>query len=119
MCGIGPRHIRHLCESPWEGGFGFTPNQVGDMTLDEIFMLLCDKKNLRASGKKRTRQVKSLEMALSTKGGLIRGRAEDGTPIQGRITGKSLASRLAEEESKKQIEENLKARNSQNGNRTR
>jgi len=93
MCGIGPWHIQSLCVN--DMGMGYTPQQVGEMTLDNIFMLLSDKKVLRKSVKRRS--VKGAVPQIE-KDGTVRGRAEDGTEIRGRIAGKSLARQLMEAE---------------------
>lgn len=34
-----------MCETAW--GFGYTPNDIGDMTADQIMFLLCDKDVLK------------------------------------------------------------------------
>lgn len=99
MCGLGPYHIHSLCVN--DMGMGFTPKQIGAMTLDMIFMLLADKKILRKSGKKRS--AKKMFPAIG-EDGIVKGRAEDGTAIEGRITGKSLARRLMEEEEQKKLQ---------------
>jgi hypothetical protein len=93
MCGIGPYHIRLLCNSGWLGGHSYTPSQVGDMTLDQIFMLLCDQKVLRQSARRRVIRVNA-EHAPTRKGGVVSCTAEDGTIIQGSVTGMSLAQRI-------------------------
>ncbi len=100
MAGLAPAHIRMLCESGWEGGGGYTPSQVGDMTLDQIFMRLADKRKLRKTVWPARSVATSPEaaVALSDKDGDIRGRAGDGTPIRGRIGGKSKAAMLREAE---------------------
>ena len=105
LCGIGPKHIRILCESGWNGGYGYTPQAVGDMTLDSIFMLLADRKVLRSVTRTRTMKVDSLDASLRPDNdGFIRGRAADGTPIKGKVGGTSKAARLIEaaQERKKQ-----------------
>jgi hypothetical protein len=40
--GINSYHLRMLCESGWNGGGGYTPEQVGDMTPDQIYFRLCE-----------------------------------------------------------------------------
>ena len=76
-----------------DGGRGYTPQQVGEMTLDQVLMLLTDRKSLLH----RKSTMPALEASnLSTPDGKIRGRAEDGTPIVGRIAGKSKARMLME-----------------------
>ncbi len=99
MYGLGPHHIQSLCVG--EMGMGFTPKQVGGMTLDNIFMIFADKKILRKSTKRRT--TTSIAPAIA-KDGTAKGRAEDGTLIKGRVGGKSLARQLMEEEEKKKLE---------------
>lgn len=97
MCGITPYHIRALCDNHWEGGLGQDPNDVGNMTLDQIFMMLTDKKFIRKDPDHRAARLDALETgALADKDGVIKGRAADGTPIKGRIAGKSLARQIAE-----------------------
>ena len=64
--------------------------------MDEVFMLLADKNNLRA-GPVKTKSVPTLEAISMSKDGFVKGRAGDGTPIKAKIGGKSLARRLMEE----------------------
>lgn len=78
------------------------------MTPDQVYLLLIDKKLLGGGVDGRTRKASALEVAVDAKGGVISGRAGDGTPIKGRVTGKSVASRLIEAEKKRQYEENLR-----------
>ncbi len=89
--GIGPWHVRVLCDNPWEGGRGYTPREIGDMTLDQVLMLLTDRKLLL--NRKRRKDPLAVK---PDKDGMIPGRAADGTPIRGRVTGKSKARRLME-----------------------
>lgn len=99
LCGVGPKHIRMLCESSWDhGGYGYTPEEVGRLTLDQIFMLLGDRKVLRAGGKRRTMKAEAVK---TTDDGHVMGRDKDGKPIKGRIAGKSLARQLMEKEEAK------------------
>jgi hypothetical protein len=104
MCGIGPFHIRILCDNTFEGGLGFTPSQVGDMTLDQVFMLLCDRKALRKSTRRRVACVPSA-IAPRSRDGQVRAVADDGSHILATAVGKSLAQRIMEakklEQSKK------------------
>lgn len=94
LCGIGPAHIHKLCANPFMGGLGFTPNQVADFTLDQIFMLLADEKNLR-SGLKRSVNVEAGEAAIyADDEGFIKGRDKDGNEIKARVFGKSLVQRI-------------------------
>lgn len=111
MCGIGPKHIRLLCNNSWEGGYQYTPNEVGDMTLDQVMLLLCDKDVLRSS--KRTRVVSQQTLAAPAPGpdGLIAGRDAEGNPIRLPIKGESLASRLNREWEAKQEQERQAKKN--------
>lgn len=99
MAGLAPQHIRILCDNPWDGGGGYTPEQVGNMTLDQIFMRLADRKSLRRDdGGVRTAQtVPGNAVRLADEDGLVRGRAADGTPMRARVGGKSKAQMIREE----------------------
>ncbi len=56
--GITVYHLRMLCESGWNGGGGYTPSQVGEMSPDQIFFRLCDIEMLRRDKKgRRIRKV--------------------------------------------------------------
>lgn len=101
LCGLGPKHIRLLCDNPWEGGRGYRPSDVGDMTLDQIFFLLCDRDNLRGSAKHRTKTVNSGAVPKPGKDGLIAGRDSTGKPIRLPVKGESLAARLTREAKEK------------------
>ena len=82
-----------LCDNVMEGGRGYTPQQVGEMSLDQVLMLLTDRKQLL----NRKKTIPSMEAVhLATKDGNILGRAADGTQIVGRIAGKSKARMLME-----------------------
>lgn len=94
LYGIGPWHVRVLCDNSWEGGRQYAPGQVGDMTLDEILMLMTDRKLLL----NRRKMMAPLQAAdMTGEDGTIRGRAADGTAIKGRIAGKSKARMLMEQ----------------------
>jgi hypothetical protein len=63
------------------------------MTLDQVFMLLADRKQLMS----RRKTLGSLDVVpMADKDGFIKGRAKDGSPMLGRIAGKSLARQLME-----------------------
>lgn len=92
--GIGPWHIRVLTDDPWLGGMGHPLQEVANWTLDQILFALGERKHYL----KRRRSVAPTEATgMTDEKGLIRGRAADGTPIRGRIVGKSLARQLIEE----------------------
>lgn len=105
LCGLTPLQIHALCDNPWEGGRAYTPKEVGAMTLDQIFMALAKREILR-SGPHRITQMTGEEVATSApKDGMMKGRAADGTLIEGRIGGESLASRVRREIEEKKAAE--------------
>jgi hypothetical protein len=82
-------------------GYGYTPSQIGEMTLDQVLMLLCDRKLLRAGTNRAIPMDATQSMKLTNPDGTIKGRAADGTPIKARIGGTSVASRLIAQEQAK------------------
>ena len=105
LCGIGPKHIRLLCDSPWEGGRGYLPKDVGNMTLDQVFFLLCDRDNLRGSGLRRSKSVGVGAAPKAGTDGRIAGRDSKGNPIRLPVKGESLAARLTREAREKKLTE--------------
>jgi hypothetical protein len=101
--GITAYHLRMLCENPWSGGGGYTPEQVGRMTLDQIMFRLCDLDLLRArsSAPIELSAHATVQALKADDEGLYKGRAIDGSRIRAKIGGKSLARRLMEEEQHK------------------
>ena len=93
-----------------DGGRGYTPEQVGVLTIDQVLMLLTDRKLLC----NRSKTLSSLEAvnAVSTEDGYICARDVKGNLIRGRVRGKSKARELMEAEAKKKGEENRKLRRS-------
>jgi hypothetical protein len=106
LCGFDCWHIRVLVDDPWSGGHGFSLKEVGDMTLDQAFMVLADRKLF----KQRSGVVSTMEaMTLTKEDGKIRGRAADGTPLNIPMGGKSVARQLKEQaEARKKAEEAAK-----------
>ena len=83
-----------------DGGHGYTPQQVGDMTLDQVLMLMADRKHLL----NRKKGLPALEAVnLADKDGKIHGRSADGTAIIGKIAGKSKARMLMEEKAARDL----------------
>jgi len=69
------------------------------MSLDQIWSRLCKMDLLKQNVGGRTEEASPLIVAgtiKTDKGGYIRGRAKDGTPIVGKIRGKSKARELME-----------------------
>ena len=109
--GLTAYHLRVLCESGWNGGAGYTPEQVGRMTLDQIWFRLCDMNVLKREVGERTDEV-SVTAAMGSlkpdRRGRVRGRAADGTPIRRRLGGKSVARQLMEREVRREKKERRK-----------
>lgn len=82
-----------LCDNPNDGGAGFTPEEVGRMTLDQVLMRLTNRSILL----NRTNSIhpyNAVSMADSQR--QMRGIDGDGKPINARIAGKSKARQLME-----------------------
>jgi hypothetical protein len=95
---LTPWHIRVLCDDPWNGGKGFQLSDVCNMTLDQVAMLLVDRKALQD----RKRQMMPLAVeSLVDKDGNVRGVSEDGKVMHVPIGTKSLARQLMEAEAAK------------------
>lgn len=106
--GLTAYHIRILCDNPWDGGAGYTIEQVGQMTLDQIWARLCDRDVLKRAVGQRHSLVTSLEALTVVKpdnSGLIKGVSRDGKPMKARIAGKSKARQLMEEREKRKAQE--------------
>lgn len=97
--GITSHVIRKLTENPWHGGCGYSYEQVASMTPDQIYHRLCDEKVLKSKDGHRTASAEPLAVSPGPDG-MVKGRAADGTPIQGRIAGKSKARQLMEQQQK-------------------
>lgn len=92
-----------MVDNPWNGGAGLSYEEVGRMSPDQVYHRLCDEKVLKVKGGRRTAEAQPLTVR-SDERGLVKGRAEDGTPIVARLNvgGKSLTRRLMEEEEEKE-----------------
>jgi len=110
LYGINCWHIRILCDNPMDGGRGYTPEQVGALTIDQVLMLLTDRKLLC----NRSKSLSSLEVmsTVGTKDGRICARDVNDNLIQGQIRGKSKARELMEAEAKRKGEKSRKPRRS-------
>ena len=96
--GITAYHIRMLCENTFNGGGGYTPEQVGQMTLDQIWSRLCDLNLLKEI---RTETTSPLKATPKMEDGYVIGRDKDGGLIRGKIRGKSKARELMEKAEQK------------------
>jgi hypothetical protein len=96
-----------LTENPFEGGGGYTMQEVGQMTLDQIWSRLCEIDLLKSPVGSRIRKMSSDAAIASLRPdaqGFYKGRAADGTPLRGRIRGKSLCRELMEKEEERKAE---------------
>jgi hypothetical protein len=107
------------------GGGGYLPSEIGEMSLDQIWFRLCDTEILKRKTGYRT---KTMESAFAVgalkpdKDGYIKGRDADGNPIlkKMKVGGMSLNRRLmleAEEQKKKEraLEKKKKRRGRRRG----
>lgn len=109
--GLNAYHFRILCESSMNGGGGYLPSELGEMSLDQLWFRLCDTEILKRKVGDRMEKVgskDSLGLLKPDKDGYIRGRDKDGNPIKlkRKIGGMSLNRRLmmeAEEKKKKEL----------------
>jgi hypothetical protein len=87
LCGIGPEHIKLLCENTFQGGLGYTLEYVGTMTLDQIIFMFT-----QSSKVKKTDNV--ITPAMVGPDGEIKGRDAEGNPFVAKFGGKSLAQKI-------------------------
>jgi hypothetical protein len=100
LSGINAYHIRILTENEMNGGGGYTYDEVGRMTLDQVWHRLCDMDVLKKPIGGRTKKfggISALNVLKPDKDGMVRGVSADGKPIMGRIGGKSKCQLLTEQ----------------------
>jgi len=74
---VTPYTIRLLCNDGFQGGMGYTPTEVGDMSLDQFVLCLIDMKKLE---KLKSRQTMHPRAAMAfAKDGMVKVRCADGT----------------------------------------
>lgn len=90
--------IRQLCENPFEGGAGYTPQQVAAMTPDQIYFRLVEK----GVFKEKVVEKVSLKLAgsLMDNQGRIKARDAQGNLITLRASGKSKVQMIREQKAK-------------------
>ncbi len=90
-------------DDPWNGGHGQSLKDVRHFTLDQVHMMLVERKHLKEHDDGvRTKSVASSDVAAKVDAdGMVAARAEDGTQLRLKTEGKSLARRLMEEEQRK------------------
>ncbi len=69
------------------GGMGYTPNQVGQLTPDQIYFSLCSREMIQAKAKKdlgngQGSKISELEASLLAKDGKLKARSADGKSIE-------------------------------------
>jgi len=95
-----------LVDDPWSGGAGYQ-GDVGKLTIDQVLFRLMDRKQM----KMRRTEVGSLEVtSFVSSNGTIKGRSADGSAIEGRVVGESVARRLMREAKEKRDREAGKKR---------
>jgi len=102
-----------LCENTWNGGAGYTLEEVGRMTLDQVWFTLTDLKIFKGQAGGRTQKMKPAEAVAAAKvheDGTVAGRTADGSAIRGVIRGKSLARELMEKQQAEIERKNRKRR---------
>lgn len=88
-----------------QGGYGYTPKQAGDLTIDQILMLMTDRKIL-AGNRRNTRSP--LVMVASVENNLLSGRDTKGNPIKRMVKGISKARQLMEAANTRRLAEKTK-----------
>jgi len=99
--GLTAWHLRLLCDNPWNGGGGYSPREVAEWSLDQVWFRLCELETLKheVGGRaERMETAAAMGVLRPAEDGTVMGRAADGTPIRGRVRGKSLARELMERE---------------------
>jgi len=87
--------VRALADDPWNGGKGISLEEVGRMTLDQVFMMLVDRKNLQ--GRRKDIDALAAISSLPTESdGTVKGRSADDKVMHAKILGKSRARQLME-----------------------
>jgi len=93
--------IRILTDNPWEGGGGYSYEEVGNMTVDQINHRLCKIELLEKPLGKRITKISSdgvLGVIKSDKDGFVKAKASDGTEIKLKTTGKSKVQMIREKQ---------------------
>lgn len=110
--GITAWHIRRLTDGEMDGGAGFTYEEVGRMTLDQIHHRLCDPDLLKNPIGKRVKDYSGKSAIGAVKpdaDGFVAGRDADGNPIKLKMSpGKSRAAMLREAAEKAEAEKATK-----------
>lgn len=79
-------------ENPWNGGAGYTPQEVAGMTLDQIVIRLLPADMVKGQRELTTDQA----AAIADEEGKLRVRLADGTVAHLPMTSRSMAQVLAE-----------------------
>jgi len=94
--GITAYQIRLLTDNPWNGGGGYSFEDVGNMTLDQIWSRLCNINILKKPIGERSDKLKSLNApaAIGNSSGVVKGVAADGNKLEMKTVGKSKTQML-------------------------
>jgi len=104
MFGLTIWHFRMLQENPWEGGGGYTPQEVAQFTPDQVYCRCADLKVLQAKEGTGVSKVSSEEAVAMVDGdGKVAGRTKGGEPLNLPLKGKgsSLAQNIREQDQRK------------------
>jgi len=95
MGGVTAFQLRRLADNPWNGGGGYSFEDIANMTLDQIWSRLCDKDILKREIGERSKNMHSLSaLAHSDKDGNVKGKSATGESIKMATKGKSKAAML-------------------------
>ena len=112
---VTPYLVRTLCENTFNGGGGHLPNEVGDMSLDQILLCIGDIKYIKSKSNAIQKFNKG-DLSRIAKNGIVKVKTHDGTVVEIPITkGKSVVARMAEKAMKKQATEKNKSRRHKRG----
>lgn len=81
-------------ENPWNGGGGYAPQQVGDMTMDQIYIRLMELDAFKQKCEMGVGEVAD----IADEDGKVKVRTEDGEIVYMNIGGKSVVQRIMEGE---------------------
>ncbi len=102
-----------MIENPFDGGGGYTPQEVARMTPDQVYLRLADIKVIKAKANRKQVKVAPEEIdSFEDEEGYMKVRTEDGKLVKMKrnIGGKSLARTLMDEAEAKGKAANKKRR---------
>lgn len=78
------------------GGRGYSPEDVAQLTPDQIYFLLCEIGMLKRTDGRRTKKIAPSQV------GMLKGRTSDGKLVEAPVGGKSLVQQMMEKEQQQQ-----------------